>query len=125
MKLLVVALSLALLGLVAGFATVSTRQLSARRCHVAKPLSALFPAWLDEHTTKSKITTKVPTMVGLATGLIAFTSVALAGEEVEIADLPPPWVPAVFAVVLLLGVGALTGSLGNVIDEGKSKLLAS
>jgi hypothetical protein len=115
MKLLVV-LSLALVGLVAGFAPVSTRQLSASKCHALKPLSARLPDWLDEHAIKT--CSKVPTIAGIATGLISFTTVALAGEEMEMAELPPPWVPAAFAVVLLLGIGALTGSLGNVIDEG-------
>ena len=35
----------------------------------------------------------------------------------EIAELPPPYVPALFGVALLVGVGLLTGSLGNVMDE--------
>jgi hypothetical protein len=113
---LFVALSLALLGLVAGFAPVSTTHLSASRCHSHKPLSALLPAWLDDHAITTSF--KVPSVAGLATGLITFTSVAFAGEEMEMAELPPPWVPAAFAVVLLLGIGVLTGSLGNVIDEG-------
>lgn len=38
-------------------------------------------------------------------------------NEYEVADLPPPWIPVVFGVVLLAGVGLLTGSLGDVIDE--------
>lgn len=53
---------------------------------------------------------------------IAFLPVgaAMAAEEIEIAELPPPYVPAIFGVVLLAGVGLLTSSLGNVYDEESS-----
>lgn len=44
----------------------------------------------------------------------------MAAEEIEIAELPPPYVPAIFGVVLLAGVGLLTSSLGNVYDEESS-----
>lgn len=45
---------------------------------------------------------------------------AMAVDELEIAELPPPYVPALFGVVLLAGVGLLTSSLGNVMDEESS-----
>jgi len=46
--------------------------------------------------------------------------VALADEvEIEIMELPPPYVPVIFAFVCLGGVAALTGSLGDIISEGK------
>lgn len=35
----------------------------------------------------------------------------------EVADLPNPIVPVLFTFVLLAGVGALTGSLGDVVAE--------
>ena len=41
-------------------------------------------------------------------------------SEMELAELPPPYVPALFGVALLVGVGVLTGSLGNVMDEEAS-----
>jgi hypothetical protein len=41
----------------------------------------------------------------------------LAAAELEMTELPPPYVPALFGVALLVGVGLLTGSLGNVMDE--------
>lgn len=50
---------------------------------------------------------------------------ALADDDVELADLPPPYVPALFAVALLVGVGVLTGSLGNVMDDEASLGLQS
>ena len=43
----------------------------------------------------------------------------MASDDYEIAELPPPYVPAIFGVVLLAGVGVLTASLGDVMDEGE------
>ena len=43
----------------------------------------------------------------------------------EYAELPPPYVPVAFGLLLLVGVGALTGSLGNVLDEEASLGLQS
>ena len=48
------------------------------------------------------------------------TWIAESTAELEIAELPPPYVPALFGVALLVGVGVLTGSLGNVMDEEAS-----
>ena len=70
----------------------------------------------------------VPHHRGLATsaaaaGLGAFFQVgsaaALAAEELDIVELPPPYVPALFGLVLIVGVGVLTSSLGDVYTEGK------
>jgi len=41
-------------------------------------------------------------------------------DAIEISDLPPPYVPLIFAVLVLLGVGLLTGSLGDVYSEEAS-----
>ena len=65
---------------------------------------------------------KASRVAGLCTGLVTFASCAMAGDDIEMAELPPPYVPAGFAVLLLVGVGVLTGSLGNVIDEGKKRV---
>merc|ERR1712157_72612 len=46
-------------------------------------------------------------------------SVVLA-QEVEVADLPPPYIPVIFAFVLLGCVGILTNSLGDVISDEAS-----
>jgi len=48
---------------------------------------------------------------------VASVALALANEEIELTELPPPYVPALFGVALLIGVGVLTGSLGNVMDQ--------
>ena len=59
-------------------------------------------------------------VVGLATGFCTFVARGMASTtDPELAELPPPYVPALFAVVLLVGVGLLTASLGDVLDEGR------
>lgn len=42
---------------------------------------------------------------------------ASAADDLIVSDLPSPWIPVVFGIVLIGGVGLLTSSLGNVIDE--------
>lgn len=54
---------------------------------------------------------------GLASGFCGFVARGMA-EDVEYAELPPPYVPALFGVILLAGVGVLTASLGDVMTEG-------
>lgn len=51
-----------------------------------------------------------------ATALLV-PAASVAATEVELADLPPAWIPAAFGVALIVGVGVLTSSLGDVIDE--------
>lgn len=59
-------------------------------------------------------------VAGFASGALSLAPFAWAGEEIEMADLPPPWIPALFGIGLLVGVGVLTGSLSSVIDEEAS-----
>ena len=40
-------------------------------------------------------------------------------DNLEIAELPPVYVPIIFAIGVIGGVGVLTASLGNVMDEGE------
>jgi hypothetical protein len=55
---------------------------------------------------------------GLASAFLAFVPTAMAmTEEIEMAELPNPIVPVIFSVGLLVGVGVLTGTLGDVIDQ--------
>eukprot|EP00429_Kryptoperidinium_foliaceum_P010744 CAMPEP_0176001702 /NCGR_PEP_ID=MMETSP0120_2-20121206/262_1 /TAXON_ID=160619 /ORGANISM="Kryptoperidinium foliaceum, Strain CCMP 1326" /LENGTH=147 /DNA_ID=CAMNT_0017334257 /DNA_START=68 /DNA_END=511 /DNA_ORIENTATION=- len=61
----------------------------------------------------SRIASKV---AGLVSGLCGYVARGMA-EDVEYAELPPPYVPAIFGVVLLAGVGILTASLGDVMTE--------
>jgi hypothetical protein len=55
---------------------------------------------------------------GLASALFAFVPTAMAvTEEIEMAELPPPFIPVLFSIGLLVGVAVLTGTLGDVIDQ--------
>jgi len=56
------------------------------------------------------------TTAGLFAPLAAFAESG-AEDVAEYAELPPPYVPVAFAMVLLVGVGVLTSSLGNVMQE--------
>lgn len=56
---------------------------------------------------------------GVVTGLCTSIAAGVASDDYEIAELPSPLIPIVFAIVLLGGVGFLTASLGDVMDEGK------
>lgn len=60
-----------------------------------------------------------PRVAGLCSGLCGYVTRGMA-EDVEYAELPPPYIPAIFGVVLLAGVGVLTVSLGDVMSEGMS-----
>ena len=57
------------------------------------------------------------------TPLAAFA--AAAAEELEIEELPPVYVPVLFAIVVIGGVGVLTASLGDVYTEEASLGLQS
>ena len=46
-------------------------------------------------------------------------------DDVEVAELPPVYVPIIFAIVILAGVGLLTSSLGDVYTEEASLGLMS
>jgi hypothetical protein len=69
------------------------------------------------------ILSKIATFI---TGLGGFVAEGIAADEMEnYAELPPPYIPAIFGVVLLAGVGILTSSLGDVMDEEASLGLQS
>ena len=56
-------------------------------------------------------------LLPIMTSQAAFALDAL--DDVEVAELPPPYVPILFAIGILGGVGALTASLGDVYTEGE------
>ncbi|KAL7547383.1 hypothetical protein ACHAWF_010697 [Thalassiosira exigua] len=53
------------------------------------------------------------------------SSFAESVDDLELAELPPVYVPILFAIGVLGGVGVLTASLGNVMDEEASLGLQS
>ena len=77
----------------------------------------------DEHSLDDILDQKrgllASSAAGLVTGLGSLVAQGMASDDYEIAELPPPYVPAIFGVVLLAGVGVLTASLGDVMDEGE------
>jgi hypothetical protein len=66
------------------------------------------------HSPASRYSTAA---AGLASAFFAFVPTAMAAYEAELAELPNPIVPIIFSVGLLVGVGVLTGSLGDVMDQ--------
>ena len=60
------------------------------------------------------------TATAFVTGVVTsqfFVDAARAYDDLEVADLPPAYVPVAFGVVLLGGVGWLTSSLGDIMTE--------
>ena len=62
-------------------------------------------------------------LAGFITGITGFIGQGIAADDYELAELPPPYIPAIFGIVLVAGIGVLTSSLGNVMDEGKISIL--
>jgi len=86
----------------------------------------------DESTVNSAISQKngsvifsIPSLAGFLTGITSYVAQGIASDDYEIAELPPPYIPAIFGVLLLGGVGLLTATLGNVMDEEASLGLQS
>ena len=104
---------------VLGFATpVSARSLASRPLFA--DTSTLTSLEADERIMNTPLKrVSSASLAGIITGITGFVGQVLAEEEYEMAELPPAYIPALFGVVLLGGVGFLTLSLGNVMDEGK------
>lgn len=106
------------------FAPVATRQCStptwtAQTSLFLQPLEFEEPPLviIAESEKRGSFAARVVSKVaGLVSGLCGFVARGMA-EDVEYAELPPPYVPALFGVVLLAGVGILTVSLGDVMQE--------
>lgn len=79
----------------------------------------------SKSTTTTAVTTAITTLL-LSSPTTVLAAVEDANlEDIEIAELPPVWVPIVFAIVILGGVGLLTSSLGDVYTEEASLGLMS
>jgi len=72
---------------------------------------------------------KSSAMIALSSASAAFLNVGAAlAEDIdgyEVTELPPPYIPIFFAILLVGGVGALTLSLGDVMKEEASLGLQS
>ena len=56
----------------------------------------------------------------LLAGCITFlttTPFASFADDLEVAELPPPYIPVIFGILVIGGVGVLTASLGDVYTE--------
>lgn len=90
----------------------------------ARPVISKPTALFMEPEFKDIRSNIITTTMGISSGLVmggGASSMALAAEvmdDYEIAELPPPYIPIVFALALVAGVGVLTGSLGDVIADG-------
>lgn len=80
----------------------------------------------DEMRQPALLLNRMNTLIpSFSFGLLAIAPIAMAAEDIEYAELPPPYIPVAFGLLLLVGVGLLTGSLGNVMDEEASLGLQS
>ena len=69
--------------------------------------------------TKSTTNPRVGTIASsIATLPLIIPNIVSAADDYEVAELPPVYVPILFAIGILGGVGVLTASLGDVMDEG-------
>lgn len=80
----------------------------------------------DTSSVSSGNTIRQSLLAGCMTFLTTSPLAALAAaDDLELEELPPVYVPIIFAIFVLGGVGVLTASLGNVMDEEASLGLQS
>merc|ERR1719469_1691164 len=100
--------------------------------HFPLTSSRTLPEAGDEGIVNSSIPRKngsvnisISSIAGFLTGITSYVAQGIASDDYEIAELPPPYIPAIFGVFLLGGIGLLTSTLGNVMDEEASLGLQS
>ena len=120
-------------------AHIHTGKVSSSRQHVelgAKPSADMkeepsySPIRMDQLSSQkngSRSRALYTGITGMTTGWLSWTSNALAdyytdgaSDDLEIESLPPPYVPIIFAIVIIGGVGLLTSSLGDVMYDEAS-----
>jgi len=79
----------------------------------------------DTSSVSSGDTIRQSLLAGCMTFLTTTPLAAMAADDLELEELPPVYVPILFAILVLGGVGVLTASLGNVMDEEASLGLQS
>ncbi|EJK71890.1 hypothetical protein THAOC_06624 [Thalassiosira oceanica] len=86
----------------------------------------LMSTTTDTSSVSSGNTIRQSLLAGCMTFLTTSPLAALAAaDDLELEELPPVYVPIIFAIFVLGGVGVLTASLGNVMDEEASLGLQS
>jgi hypothetical protein len=104
-----------------GFVSKSRSSVAFRPVETPLFLSPTKESSGDESIVSGRspsLASRYSTAAGLASAFLAFVPTAMAmTEEIEMAELPNPIVPVIFSVGLLVGVGVLTGTLGDVIDQ--------
>lgn len=123
-----IALIIAGLGSVVGFLPVAKHRRSATSCNPCTKMvpNHLSPAKMvvdeDCHSEVPSVLSKpwksFASVTSFHIGLLVSVAVAAADDEVEMIELPPPYVPVIVAIGILVGVGLLTASLGDVMSEG-------
>jgi len=68
-----------------------------------------------QNNFETKLLKTLPMSFGLFLPLVCDAMSDVDG--IEIAELPPPYVPVFFAISILVGAGILTLSLGDVMEE--------
>jgi hypothetical protein len=86
-----------------------------------------FPISGDKEQPNSERTVVIPNneshsglKQSLLAGCITFlttTPFASFADDLEVSELPPPYIPVVFGILVIGGVGVLTASLGDVYTE--------
>ena len=79
----------------------------------------------DTSSVSSGDTIRQSLLAGCMTFLTTTPLAAMAADDLELEELPPVYVPILFAILVLGGVGVSTASLGNVMDEEASLGLQS
>eukprot|EP00956_Cyclotella_meneghiniana_P017753 scaffold29195_cov69-Cyclotella_meneghiniana.AAC.6 len=74
-------------------------------------------------------TNKMPLATALVHSIasipLMYPTIVSAADDYEVAELPPVYVPILFAIAIIGGVGVLTASLGDVMNEEASLGLQS
>lgn len=76
-----------------------------------------FSPILDVNESNSKFLSRA-IATSVASVPLLYPSIVSAADDYEVAELPPVYVPILFAIGIIGGVGVLTASLGDVMDEG-------
>ena len=79
---------------------------------------------LNKKTLTGTLSAAVTTF-SLVPSALALDDFYSGSQDIEVADLPSPYVPVLFGFALLGGVALLTGSLGDVMTEESSLGLQS